>query len=94
MKGVCGGFQRIQGDLAGRQERIETNSRFMKMVTFLFCHLLCGILCVILARKRNRSPLHWFAAALPFGVFALFLLLILPAVPEASRSCVLTDRSA
>ena len=50
----------------------------MIWTTILFCNLLSGILCIILAKQRNRSVLSWFLAAIPFGILALFVLLCLP----------------
>jgi len=43
--------------------------------TLLFCHLLSGILCLILARRLRRAPLPWVLLAVPIGVLSLFLLL-------------------
>ncbi|MEW6443476.1 MAG: hypothetical protein AB1640_21260 [bacterium] len=68
----------------------------MPLSTLLFCHVLYGIVCAILARKRNRSKLQWFALALPFGVLALFVLLLLPALPHTvlSADASVTERRA
>jgi len=57
----------------------------MAWVTILFCNFCTGILSIILARKKHRTPLTWFLVTLPFGVVALFVLLALPAVGEESR---------
>jgi hypothetical protein len=62
-------------------------------VTFLFCNFCAGILSIILARKKNRSPLPWFLLTLPFGVLTLFLLLALPAVPKDDREETLAPPS-
>jgi uncharacterized membrane protein len=50
----------------------------MPWVTILFCHFCVGILSMILARKKHRSPLPWFFLTLPLGVLVIFLLLALP----------------
>jgi hypothetical protein len=55
----------------------------MIWTTLLFCNAVTGILSLILANKRKRSPLLWFMLTLPLGVIALFLLLALPDTPPA-----------
>jgi|GEM_PF-2083723 len=57
-----------------------------EITTLFFCHLLYGLLCAILGRKRNRSGWGWFVLALPFGALALFVLLVLPASTRGARS--------
>ncbi len=63
-----------------------------QITTLLFCHLLYGLLCAILARKRNRSGWLWFGLSVPLGPIALFLLLALPAATTGAGPRALTDR--
>lgn len=49
----------------------------MIWTTILFCNFLFGILCIILAKKQNRSVPVWFLLAIPFGILATFTLLYL-----------------
>jgi hypothetical protein len=50
----------------------------MTWTTLFFCNLLFGILCVILAKKKQKPALFWFLLSVPLGVIALFALLALP----------------
>ena len=63
----------------------------MNWVTVAFCNAGCAILCIILARKKNRAPLAWFLLAFPAGFLALFLLLALPALPQSGREANLEE---
>lgn len=65
-----------------------------EITTLFFCHLLYGLLCAILGRKRNRSGWGWFALALPFGALALFVLLALPVPMRGVRSGSVTGLPA
>jgi len=38
----------------------------------------------IVASNKNRNALGWFVLALLIGIFAFFLILLLPALPDAS----------
>ncbi len=57
----------------------------MFWTTLVFCNLVSGILCVVLARKHGGSALHWFLLAIPLGVLALFLQLYLHERSQSSE---------
>ena len=46
-------------------------------VTYFFCTALAGILCIILAKAKNRSATLWFFLSIPFGLLTLFILLLI-----------------
>ena len=45
--------------------------------------LICGTLCSIKAKEKNRYTKDWFLLGFVFGVFAFIFLFVLPSIDRA-----------
>ncbi|MCK4934208.1 MAG: DUF4339 domain-containing protein [Simkaniaceae bacterium] len=53
------------------------NQETLMFVLFL-SWIILGVLCLRIARKKNRHPVGWFFIGFSLGIFGVILLLILP----------------
>ena len=58
---------------------------FLVFVLFAVGWLMCAVTAAVIAKGKGRSAIGWFLLGLPFSIFALVMVICLPAVDRADR---------